>query len=1060
MAKDISKTLVVGLGGTGQTVIRDIKKRMLRTYGEIPSLVKFLEFDTDVADNPDTPFEYYHNGVSQCDFRYHITQNEMLEIAPPGLNAIENDPICTVKLDIPALKKVASRLNGKGAGGYRVAGRSFFLNRSLDILNLLTNTVNTLRGAQLNAAEQNRGYQVVNNQITIYLIASLAGGTGSSAFLDMSRMLQIAGVNVNNQNGNPNTDQIFGMFFMPKFFETKPNTDNIRINTYTALSELDYTLDLSDPTRFPEGCQALADDEQDYRGHLRNGKRVVFSGVYLIDSLTQNGQTHTLEEASSYVASFITSSIAADGTALTSSYVNSNHKMNTVEHKYQNYSGLGFCELRFDRQNLVRYLLNQKVLKSIDAFKNDTEQSALAIAKKFIDENCLNEGMMQDADGLDTRSQQNELIDAIINLDSQGFHSVSMASVDTGKEAAEKIASNKTSYLNQIGIKVTEAVRSFETRKRTIMDNLTTLLDKHQTGKGFGSFTDLALCLMASFDSMKKGLEDEIERHETKFKSIEDDLVKIKSTIANKTGKGFLGIGSQKSEQETAINAYRRKVLYGNGKESDPTLAWLKVETARKVEAVKVFEDLIGIVKQYYDVEYTESTNGPEKKESGSFITIDRMYNSLQRELVIEKDSYRPRIGAYNETVYADAFFKEYFQTHEDETMQLNAQAVNTFDDYLGNLLTTQPAVDANLLAQIRQRLLGLLSNDDLVKKIEQTQMSFDELFIHCFGTYASIANPGDLENHPQLRLLSQVRSLFDPLWNYVNFNGQGLTPTKNMVIGVYDVNNHIFNTPNGYAQTIQGWNAPRYIGLGDPDRIVFMLMETAIPGFKLSEVNVWANEYEQKKSEVYTFSDKRMEDIDMLKPGMTEDAEIAWAYGWLFGLITNPKNKNGLRVKPSHSYLTREQGRNREANGEYNYFATTERKSDIAVYHRKFINDREIWNDILIQAESRMSNDPIGTIIKIKQWVNDEKMWDENVRGKKRESMTEKEKNIIEFEPTYLSKRFVRLGYGMTLSSDGRVTHLDSEAISSREAEMQTAAAKKEENAEDKPKKGKKTTK
>ena len=1060
MAKDISKTLVVGLGGTGQTVIRDVKKRMLRTYGEIPSLVRFLEFDTDVVNNPDTPFEYYHNGVSQSDFKYHITQNEMLQIAPPGLNAIENDPICTVKLDIPVIQKIAERLNGKGAGGYRVAGRSFFLNRSLDIINLLTSTVSSLREASKAALENNKGYRVVNNQITVYVIASLAGGTGSSAFLDMSRMLQIAGVNVNNQNGNPNTDQIFGMFFMPKFFETKPNTDNIRINTYTALSELDYTLDLCDPQRYPVGCQALADDEQDYRSYLRNGKRVVFSGVYLIDSLTQNGQTHTLEEASSYVASFITSSIAADGTALMSSYVNSNHKMNAVEHKYQNYSGLGFCELRFDRQNLVKYLLNQKVLESIDAFKNGTAQSAPDIAKKFIDDNCLNEGVMQDADGLDTRLQQNELIDAIINMDNQVLHSISMASADTGKEAAKKIDSNKTNYLNQIGIKVTEAVRSFETKKGTLKDNLTTLLDKYQIGKGFGSFTDLASCLMASFDNMKKGLEDEIERHETEFKSIEDDLKKLLTTIADKTSKGFLGIGSQKSVQETALNAYRRKVLFGNGKESDPTLAWLKVQTARKVEAVRVFEDLIGIVKQYYDVEYKETTNGPEKNESGSFISIDRMYNSLQRELVIENDSYRPKKGALNETVYADAFFKEYFQTHAGEAMQLNAQAANTLDDYVSNLLKTQPAIDAKLLAQIRQQLLCLLPADDLVKKIEQTQMSFDELFIHCFGTYGNIANPNDLEMYPQLKLLSQVRSLFDPLWNYVNFNGQGLTPTKNMVVGVYDVGNHIFNDQNGYGQTITGWNALEPIGLGDPDRIVFMLMETAIPGFKLSDVDVWANEYEQKKSEVYTFSDKRMEDIDMLKPGMTENAEIAWAYGWLFGLITNPKNKNGLRVRPSHSYLIKEQGRNREANGECNYFATTERKSDIAVCHRKFINDREIWEDILIQAESRMLNDPIGTIIKIKQWVNNEKMWDENVRGKKRESMTEKEKNIIEFEPTYLSKRFVRLGYGMTLSSDGKVNHLDSEAISSREAEIQAAVAEKEGNADEKPKNAKKSTK
>ena len=125
--KDISKTLIIGLGGTGQRVICDIKKRMLRTYGEIPSLVKFLEFDTDDLLRENMPFKYYHEGYTFEDFKSCIQNNEFYRIPIFGLDEISRDPVCSEKLDLKELGKVMVRLVGKGTAGYRVAGRASFL---------------------------------------------------------------------------------------------------------------------------------------------------------------------------------------------------------------------------------------------------------------------------------------------------------------------------------------------------------------------------------------------------------------------------------------------------------------------------------------------------------------------------------------------------------------------------------------------------------------------------------------------------------------------------------------------------------------------------------------------------------------------------------------------------------------------------------------------------------------------------------------------------------------------------------------------------------------------
>ena len=1053
MAKEISKTLIVGLGGTGQKVIRDIKKRLLRTYGEIPPLVKFLEFDTDDKEKQDTPFQYYYAGVTNEDYKYDIDNSEFLKIPSPGMDVVERDRVCNQKLNMDELKNVSHRLSGKGAGGYRVYGRAHFLNASKSIIGVLRNTISNLKSAGLSAAQMAKGYNVSNEEITVYVIASLAGGTGSSAFLDMSRMLQIANVNVNYSVVQGSLDRIFGVFFLPRFFEGKPNTDNVNINTYTALSELDYTFDLANPRHAP-GSREINNDSQDYHGSTNNGKRVIYDGIYLVDSLTSKGQTLKLEEATNYVASFIASSIAADAAALTSSYVNSNHKMKTVNGKYQNYSGLGYCELRFNRQELVRYLLNRKLIGVIEKFKSgDNGVYASQIAQSFIDENKLNEGVIKNGQGEDTRSQQNELTDAIIDMSDRRLTSLTMTSVDTGDEAADNVDVSKAKYLSAINTAAQEMVRGFGARKDELLKSFKNMLDERETGNGFGVFPDLARCMRTLLGEMKKGLECELQKEDELFNKIENqELPLLKSSIVENSSGGVLWglFGNKHDEQEVAIQGYFNKVLFTVGSAAKPTLAWLRVDTARKTEAVAVYEKMIEILDGYYKEETQQTVNGPITTVKGTFRAVDGMYKVLIDALLRENSSYKPSEAAVNETVFADAYFKQYFEEHEDDTMALNPQSKNALETYISKLFEERPTVDEEKLAEMRKELLGLLPANGLVRQVESSDMSFDDLFIHCYGDYGKIKKKTDLEANPQLKLLGQVNTLFDTLWRYVNFRGEGLEPSKNLVVGVYDTQNNIFSPQHGYQSSLDGWTTSDYcyIGLGDPDRIAFMLLETAIPAYKLMGVDSWANEFNQNRDSVYTFSDKRMENIELIMPGAHNDAEIAWAYGWLFGFITNYKNKNAMRVKPSFAYKT-DKNVNFESNGDYNYFATLTKKKDIYACHQKFINDQDLSTDIYNRALEVIEKDPVGSIVKLKEWVNDKKMWGD-VRGKERNAMTEDEIAVIENEVKYLAMLFDYFGsaYGLSLDSDGNIVHIESEAVKAKEEE---AKAKKNKSADSK---------
>ena len=1030
MTKNISKTLIIGLGGSGQRVICDIKKRMLSKYGEIPSLVKFLAFDTDEMYGNGSPFRYYHEGHTFEDYKYCIQCNEFYRIPAPSLEAVRRDPIFADHLRI---EELGMSWRHHRPASNRIAVRACFLNSSLDIINRLSAAISDLRCAAITMHEMADGYNIINNNISVFVIASLAGNTGSSAIMDISRMLQIAGINV-HYSANPVCDKIFGMFFLPKFFEAYSNTPNIniKVNTFTALSELDYTLGLADGMRYPMGASELEDDQQDYHGYINYGKRVIYDGIYLIDSLTSRGYTHDFQEASNNVASFIASSIAADANTLITNYVNSNHKMHSVDGKFQNYSSLGYCELRFNRQELVRYLLNRKLISVLEQFKaGDHGVSVSQIAQSFINGSNLNEGVKWNSEGVDTRPQLNTLTDAIINMDDKRFDAICFPMVEPGREAANNIETAKIVYLNRIGTTAQQAVQAFGQRKQELIQNLKTLLDNRMKEKGFGRFPDLVKCLKTTFTDMKEGLVDELEWNAELFDRIDDhELRQLKINIEE---KGILCIGSRRNKQEAAIRWYCDKVRFDNGRAHNPTLAWLKVDSARKREAVAIYEEMIEILDSYYKEKTVETLNGIETWITGSFLNVDALYRGLHDQLLKENNCYRPTKAAKNEILFADAYFKEYFEQHEANEMNLTMQVKHELEQHIGQLFADQPVADASLLVQMRGKLLDLLGNDDIVKRIHgytvttkdandnyfetKVMMSIDELFILCFGTYNQIADPNDIETYPQLRMLKTLENNFDLLWHYKPFT-EGLAPEKHLVVGVCDTQNSIFSPQNGYQAALNRWdNNYCYINLGDPDRIAFMLTETAIPAHKLEGMENWAMAFMHKRH-YYPFSDKRLEDIDMIMPDMYKEAEIAWAYGWLFGLIANPTNRRGLRVKPSHDYVVRNTI-NIEEGDFYNYFKNM-RPSDIYECHQEFIKDQELSNDILQQAMVLLDNDPVGNAIKIRQWVNDGQMWDHDVRGKQRTTMTPEEIEVIQNEVKYLAMCFDKLG--ISLNECGRV--------------------------------------
>lgn len=1028
MAKKISRTLIIGLGGTGQSVIKDIKKRMFRRYGEIPPLVKFLSIDTDDPDYENVDFQYYYGGENIKTQKYNISKEEFNKICRPSIDTLEDEPDCD-NLNHDELASIYSMAPSKGANGFRVMGRAHILYNARSLMEQIEKTVHDLRGAQLAQHEEALGYELANNGVTVYIIASIAGGTGSSSFLDISRMVQHAGVDILPRGEGVTSDSIFGVFFMPSFFLDLPNTPNILINSYVALSELDYLLGLNDNKAYPAGCMEKENDLNTY-GNKKEYKSVRYSNVYLVDNKTKKGNSHSLEEASGYVASFITASIASDSKSLQSSYVNSTHIHCDVEGKKQLYSGLGYCEARFDRQNLVKYLLNKQISKILSTYKSaplDIDN----IADEFISSNHLDEGVKSKEAGMeDTRSLKNELTESIYKLDEKRFTTIAMGRVETGNEAATQIETNKTKYITSVKAEINEAIKNFALQKKGIIKNLDELLATRQIGPGFGDLPDLAKRLKRAFEDMKSGLEEEIVQHEIAEKRIEDQLKKTKNTIANNTSTGFLGIGSQVEAQRAAINSYYKDV--DNIGKDAPTLLRMTLEIARKKEAVDVYDKLIKLIETYYKEEETELGGGKTAIQiSGSATEVQRIYDDLKGRVESELMEYSYSKSAKNETIYVDAYFKEYFDNHENEAFELSEQNTISFNDYIKDLFTKKPNIDKGQIGNIRASVLDMLPENVLIRRIEREELSLDQLFVHCFGTAKDIENDLDLKRYPHLGLFKQIETLFDPLWQYDDFRGgNSQKPELQCIVGVNNKDYHLFDANNGYRKLLSDVHKFQYINVGDPDRIMFVLLETSIPGFKMRDAAILRDDYKNKKKHTYSFSDRRLEEIDMLFPESTNEmGAIAWAYGWMFGLIASVNGR--IQLKASQAYLEKVKGVAGNS-GYYDYFGIRKKKpSDLAVCHKQFVGDEEIFTDIYNQAISLIDSDKPGCIIKVSHWVNDGVLWEN--RGKLRNSMNEAERFVIQSEPKFLEKRFARLNsqtITVSLNSFGKVEYTDSLGI------------------------------
>jgi hypothetical protein len=259
--KKAKKTLVIGIGGTGLTAIRELRRLIAENYEQglqDPNIssVKFIYLDTHEED-----INTLNWSVLGKDIR--LTDGEKVIITGDRLSAMIENPEDYENIN-PWLPRIKNYLGDPGAGakGIRPYGRLIYeySENNNKVKNCVFDCYNTLNQSFKSTEEWK-----------FYLVCGLSGGTGSGMFLPLARDLENWNV---YQRGTATNKKFYSFLILPPLQITSPH-DRYHPNAYAALSELNYL--------------AFKNSEDTNQLSFSDFKQLPFDNCYLLETQNERG---------------------------------------------------------------------------------------------------------------------------------------------------------------------------------------------------------------------------------------------------------------------------------------------------------------------------------------------------------------------------------------------------------------------------------------------------------------------------------------------------------------------------------------------------------------------------------------------------------------------------------------------------------------------------------------------------------------------------------------------------------------------------------------------------
>lgn len=262
--------VLIGLGGTGIECLRRAKQKILNRVGNLPT-VAFVYVDADQKSYLNQPGLAPVEQSEQCFIGgYHL--QPVLDHPEAHRWLLEQIP---GKLAAGHYEKAAK---GDGCGQIRAVGRIALLASMLNFRAVVRDAIDKVeklaaqQKARLRMRTTNETASVAAEPV-IYIVSSIAGGTGSGTFIDAALLARAL---------TGHRARMVGIFVLPEAFDKEVKGDEsqlrlMRANAYASLMELQYLQDLREDVRLEALINAAGEKLE-----LPAGRKL-FDLTYLID---------------------------------------------------------------------------------------------------------------------------------------------------------------------------------------------------------------------------------------------------------------------------------------------------------------------------------------------------------------------------------------------------------------------------------------------------------------------------------------------------------------------------------------------------------------------------------------------------------------------------------------------------------------------------------------------------------------------------------------------------------------------------------------------------------
>ncbi|ADD28005.1 tubulin-like doman-containing protein [Meiothermus ruber] len=339
--KKLKRTVLIGLGGTGKWALLHAKKKLLEAFGEEPPLVKFLLIDTTAANNDHL--------LTADGKKARLQASEILHIEARGASLLPKvhdeirewfPPKADLKANILA-----------GAGQIRALGRlALFANASLVYENLrdLLALARDYKDERP-SGERRYIYEPYTPHLTVAVVGSLAGGTGSGTFLDVAFLLRQL---------MKDEDQLFGYFLLPDIYTNRPGTQNVEANAYGALKELDHFMNFKENLSYTLGGRRIQVEKKP------------FDMVFLVNRQNRAGKTfNEVDDLTELLGLGLFLQAGPMGKEQADVFDNIAHQLNEQKGRYYgktaHYASFGAAELRFELEKVLGEARKQATARAI-----------------------------------------------------------------------------------------------------------------------------------------------------------------------------------------------------------------------------------------------------------------------------------------------------------------------------------------------------------------------------------------------------------------------------------------------------------------------------------------------------------------------------------------------------------------------------------------------------------------------------------------------------------------------------------------------------------------------